>query len=158
VLGTAGGPEKISRARANGCDEVIDYEREDVAARVKALTGGAGVSAVFDSVGRATFTASLDSLRPRGLLALFGQSSGVVPPFDLSGLASRGSLYVTRPSLWHYLATRNELLDSAAALFDRVTRGDVRIEIGQTFPLHDVASAHRALEARKTVGSTLLLP
>jgi NADPH2:quinone reductase len=158
VIGTAGGPEKVARARDNGCHEVVDYTREDVAARVKALTDGVGVKAVFDAVGKATFAASLDSLAPRGLLALFGQASGVVPPLDLGLLAAKGSLYVTRPSLWHYIATRQELLGSADVMFGAVARGDVRIEIGQTFPLRDAAAAHRALESRQTVGSTLLLP
>jgi NADPH2:quinone reductase len=158
VIGTAGGPEKAARARENGCHEVVDYTREDIAARVKALTGGAGVRAVFDSVGKATFNASLDCLAPRGLLALFGQSSGVVPPFDLSLLGAKGSLFVTRPSMWQYVATRDELLGSAQVIFDAVIRGDVRIEIGQTFPLRETAAAHRALESRQTVGSTVLLP
>ncbi len=158
VIGTAGGPEKAARARENGCHEVVDYTREDIAARVKALTGGAGVRAVFDSVGKATFNASLDCLAPRGLLALFGQSSGVVPPFDLGLLGAKGSLFVTRPSMWHYVATRDELLGSAQVIFDAVIRGDVRIEIGQTFPLRETAAAHRALESRQTVGSTVLLP
>jgi NADPH2:quinone reductase len=158
VIGTAGGPEKVARARANGCDEVIDYTREDIVARVKALTDGAGVRAAFDSVGRVTFAASLDCLAPRGLLALFGQSSGVVPPLDLAQLAAKGSLYVTRPSFWHYVATREELLASAQVLFGAVSHRDVVIEIGQTFPLAEAAAAHRALEDRRTVGSTLLLP
>jgi len=158
VIGTAGGPEKLRLAAAHGCAEVIDYKTEDVAARVRALTGGAGVKVVFDSVGQATFAASLDSLRPRGLLVLFGQSSGVVPPFDLSQLSARGSLYVTRPSFGGYLGTRDELLDSARALFDVVRSGAVKIEVGQTYPLAEAAVAHRDLEARKTSGSTLLLP
>jgi NADPH2:quinone reductase len=158
VIGTAGGPEKVARARENGCHDVVDYTREDVAVRVRALTEGRGVKAVFDSVGKATFAASLDCLAPRGLLALFGQSSGVVPPFDLGVLAAKGSLYVTRPSLWAYIATREELLASTQVIFDAIARGEVRIEIGQTFPLRDAAAAHRALESRQTVGSTLLLP
>jgi NADPH2:quinone reductase len=158
VIGTAGGPEKVARALSNGCHEVIDYKREDVAARVKELTGGAGVDWAFDSVGKATFTASLDSVRPRGMLVLFGQSSGVVPPFEPSALAARGSLFFTRPTLHHYIASRDELVASAAALFDVVTRGAVKVEIGKTFPLVEAAAAHRALEARETVGSTLLLP
>jgi NADPH2:quinone reductase len=158
VIGTAGGPEKVARARANGCDEVIDYTRENIAARVKALTEGKGVKAVFDSVGRDTFAASLDCLAPRGVLALFGQSSGVVPPLDLAVLGAKGSLYVTRPSLWHYIGTREELVASAEVLFGAVGRGEVRVEIGQSFPLRDAAAAHRALEERRTTGSTVLLP
>jgi NADPH2:quinone reductase len=158
VIGTAGGPEKVRRAAANGCHEVIDYQREDIVARVKALTGGAGVAWAFDSVGKATFAASLDSLRPRGMLVLFGQSSGVVPPVDPGLLAAKGSLFLTRPSLTHYVAARDELVQSAAALFDVVQRGAVKVEIGQTFAMTEAAAAHRALEGRETVGSTLLLP
>ncbi|HEY6477084.1 MAG TPA: quinone oxidoreductase [Polyangia bacterium] len=158
VIGTAGGPDKVARARQNGCDEVVDLKSEDVAARVKELTGGAGVRAVFDSIGKETFTASLECLAPRGMLVLFGQSSGVVPPLDLGQLASRGSLFVTRPSLNHYIATRDELVQSAGRLFDLVGRGAVRIDIGQTYALRDAAQAHRDLEARKTIGSTVILP
>ncbi len=158
VLGTAGGAEKVERAKRNGCDEVIDYRTENIVARVKELTGGAGVRAVFDSVGKDTFAASLDCLAPRGLLVLFGQSSGVVPPLDLSLLAAKGSLYVTRPSLGQYVASREDLQRSAGQLFDVVRAGSVRVEIGRTYPLAEAAAAHRDLEARKTVGSTLLLP
>jgi NADPH2:quinone reductase len=158
VIGTAGGPEKARRALANGCHEVIDYKSEDIVARVKELTGGAGVAWAFDSVGKATFMASLDSVRPRGMLVLFGQSSGVVPPFEPSALAARGSLFFTRPTLHHYVAAREELVASAQALFDVVLRGVVKVAIGKTYPLSEAAAAHRALEARETVGSTLLLP
>ncbi len=158
VIGTAGGPDKVARALANGCSAVIDYQREDIVARVRELTDSKGVAVVFDSVGRTTFSASLDCLRPRGLLALFGQSSGTVPPVDLSLLGAKGSLYVTRPSLWHYIATRDELVESAAALFAVVASGEVRVEVGQTFALSDAAAAHEALEQRKTTGSTVLLP
>jgi NADPH:quinone reductase len=157
VLGTAGGPEKGRQAEDNGCDAVIDYHREDVAARVRDLTGGAGVAAVFDSVGKETFAASLASLRPRGTLILFGQSSGVVPPIELSQLA-RASLFITRPTLGHYIASRAELSESASRLFEVVSSGAVRIEIGRSYPLRDAAAAQRALEARQTTGSTLLLP
>ena len=157
VIGTVGSAEKARLAAAHGCAHVIDYTTEDVVARVREITGGAGVPWVFDSVGRATYAASLECLRTRGTLALFGQSSGVVPPFDL-GLLARGSTFVTRPSLRHYVETRDELLQSAAALFDVVRSGAVKIEIGQTYPLADAAAAHRDLEARKTSGSTLLLP
>jgi NADPH:quinone reductase len=158
VIGTAGGPAKVRRARDNGCDAVIDTQSEDIVARVKALTGGAGVSAVFDSVGKDTFAASLDSLRPRGLLVLFGQSSGVVPPLELSQLAAKGSLFLTRPSLAHYVASRSDLELSAGRLCAVVSSGAVRIEIGRSYALRDAAQAHRDLEARKTTGSTLLLP
>ena len=158
VIGTAGGPDKVARALANGCSAVIDYQREDIVARVRELTDSKGVAVVFDSVGRTTFSASLDCLRPRGLLALFGQSSGTVPPLDLSLLGAKGSLYVTRPSLWHYIATREELIDSAAALFAVLANGAVRVAIGQTFALSAAAAAHEVLEQRKTTGSTVLLP
>jgi len=158
VIGTAGGPEKVGRARQNGCDELIDTRSEDFVARVKELTGGAGVRAVFDSVGKDTFAGSLECLAPRGMLVLFGQSSGVVPPLDLSRLAAGGSLFVTRPTLNHYVATREELVQSAGRLFDLVGRGAVRIDVGQTYALRDAAQAHRDLEGRKTTGSTVLLP
>jgi NADPH2:quinone reductase len=158
VIGTAGGPEKVRRALANGCHEVIDYNREDIVARVKEITGGKGVSAVFDSVGKATFAASLDCLRPRGLLALFGQSSGVVPPLELSTLAAKGSLFITRPTMWGYTITRDELVESTSALFGAVERGDVKIEIGHVHPLRDAAAAHMELEGRRTTGSIVLLP
>jgi NADPH2:quinone reductase len=158
VIGTAGGPDKVRRARDNGCDVVIDTQSEDIVARVKSLTGGAGVSVVFDSVGKDTFAASLDSLRPRGLLVLFGQSSGVVPPLELSQLAAKGSLFLTRPSLAHYVASRSDLELSAGRLCAAVSSGAVRIQIGRSYPLRDAAQAHRDLEARKTTGSTLLLP
>jgi NADPH2:quinone reductase len=158
VIGTAGGPDKVRRARDNGCDAVIDTQSEDIVARVKALTGGTGVSAVFDSVGKDTFAASLDSLRPRGMLVLFGQSSGVVAPLELSLLAAKGSLFLTRPSLAHYVASRADLELSAGRLCAVVSSGAVRIQIGRSYALRDAAQAHRDLEARKTTGSTLLLP
>jgi NADPH2:quinone reductase len=158
VIGTAGGPDKVTRARQNGCDEVIDSKSEDFVTRVKELTGGAGVRAVFDSVGKDTFFGSLECLAPRGMLVLFGQSSGVAPPLDLSRLAAGGSLFVTRPTLGHYIATRDELVQSAGRLFDLVGRGAVRIDVGQTYPLREAAQAHRDLEGRTTTGSTVLLP
>ena len=158
VIGTAGGPEKVRQALANGCHEVIDYQREEIAPRVRELTGGKGVSAVFDGVGKATFAASIDCLQPRGMMVLFGQSSGVVPPFDLSTLAAKGSLYVTRPVLGHYIASREELVESAGRLFDVVGRGEVSVRVSKTYPLADAAAAHRDLEARKTTGSIVLLP
>jgi NADPH2:quinone reductase len=158
VIGTAGGPDKVARARQNGCDEVVDLKSEELPARVKELTGGAGVRAVFDGIGKDTFDASLACLAPRGTLVLFGQSSGVVPPFELGRLGAGGSLFITRPSLGHYIATREELTQSAARLFDLVGRGAVRIDVGQTYPLRDAAEAHRDLQARKTTGSTVLLP
>jgi NADPH2:quinone reductase len=157
VIGTAGGPDKIARARQNGCDDVIDTQSESFVERVKELTGGAGVRAVFDSVGKETVAGSIDCLAPRGMLVLFGQSSGVVPSLDVAKLAAK-SLFFTRPTLGHYIATRDELVQSAARLFDLVGRGAVRIDVGQTYPLRDAAQAHRDLEGRKTTASTLLLP
>jgi NADPH2:quinone reductase len=158
VIGTAGGPDKVGRARQNGCDEVVDLKNENLVARVKELTGGAGVRAVFDSIGKDTFDASLACLAPRGMLVLFGQSSGVVAPLDLARVAAGGSLFLTRPSLANYIATREELVQSAGRLFDLVGRGAVRIDVGQTYALRDAAQAHRDLEGRKTTGSTVLLP
>ncbi len=158
VIGTAGGPDKVRRAKENGCDAVIDSRSEDIAARVRELTGGAGVSVVFDAVGKSTFDASLASLRPRGLLVLFGQASGPVPPLDLQRLAAGGSLFVTRPSLAHYVASPDDLKLSSGRLFDALERGIVRVDVSSTWPLREAAAAHRALEARATTGSTLLLP
>jgi NADPH2:quinone reductase len=157
VIGTAGGPEKVARAAALGCDHVIDYDKEDIVARVKELTGGAGVAAVFDGVGKRTFDASLACLATRGMVVLFGQSSGVVPPVDPSALA-RASLFLTRPSFFHYVGAREELVLSATRLFEVVTSGAVKIEVRHTYALRDAAAAHRDLEARKTTGSTILLP
>jgi NADPH2:quinone reductase len=157
VLGTAGGPGKAALALALGCDHVIDYDKEDVVARVKELTGGAGVNVVFDGVGKRTFDASLACLAMRGMLVLFGQSSGAAPPVEPSSLA-RGSLFLTRPSFFHYVGARDELLASAQALFDVVAGGAVKIGVGQSYPLADAAAAHRDLEARKTTGSTVLIP
>jgi NADPH2:quinone reductase len=157
LIGTAGGPEKVARAAARGCDHVIDYDKEDVVARVKDLTGGAGVAVVFDGVGKRTFDASLACLAMRGMLVLFGQSSGVVPPVDPSALA-RGSLFLTRPSFFHYVGAREELVGSATRLFEVVASGAVTIDVGQTYALRDAAAAHRDLEGRKTTGSSVLLP
>ena len=157
VIGTAGGPDKVVRARQNGCDEVIDVQSENFVERVKELTGGAGVRAVFDSVGKETVAGSLDCLATRGMLVLFGQSSGVAPAIDPARMAAK-SLFFTRPSFTHYLATREELVQSAGRLFDLVGRGAVRIDVGQTYALRDAAQAHRDLEGRKTIGSTVLLP
>ncbi len=158
VIGTAGGPEKMALAKAHGCDHVIDYKKEDVAKRVREITGGKGVPVAYDSVGKDTFQATLDSLSPRGMFVSFGNSSGPVPAFEPIVLAGKGSLYITRPTLMTYVATRAELVESAQALFDVVLKGAVKIEINQTHPLKDAAQAHRDLEARKTTGSTVLLP
>src|SRR6187551_1415027 len=157
VIGTAGGPEKVARASVLGCDHVIDYDKEEIAARVKELTGGAGVAAVFDGVGKRTFDASLACLAMRGMLVLFGQSSGVVPPVEPSALA-RASLFLTRPSFFHYIGTREELVTSATRLFEVVASGAVAIGVGQSYALRDAAAAHRDLEGRKTTGSTVLIP
>ena len=158
VIGTAGGPEKAALALAHGCAHVIDYRREDVARRVRDLTGGAGVAVVYDGVGKDTFEASLDSLARRGMLVSFGNASGPVPAFEPSALSIRGSLFLTRPSLMDYTVTRAELAASAEALFEVVQRGVVRVDVRQTYPLRDAAQAHRDLEARRTTGSTVLLP
>jgi NADPH:quinone reductase len=158
VFGTVGSEAKAELAREHGCDVPIRYDREDVVARVRELTDGKGVPVVYDSVGKSTFEQSLDCLAPRGMLVTFGQSSGSIPPLNLGILSQKGSLYVTRPTLVTYNAAREDLMASAKALFDVVQSDAVRIEINQTFPLRDAAEAHRALEGRKTTGSTLLLP
>jgi len=158
VIGTAGSDEKCAIASEHGCDHVINYSTEDFAVRVRELTGGKGVDVVYDGVGKSTFDKSLDCLRPRGLLASFGNASGVVAIPDLTVLSRKGSLYVTRPTTAHYLSTRDELLEGAGQLFAAVASGTIRVEIGQTFALEDAADAHRALEGRKTTGSVVLLP
>lgn len=158
VIGTVGSPQKAELARAHGCDHVILYDREDVAARVREITGGKGVPVVYDGVGKATFVTSLDCLQPRGLLVSFGNASGPVDGVNLGILAAKGSLYVTRPTLMTYTATRDQLLACARDLFEVVRSGAVRVEIHQRFPLAEAAAAHRALESRATTGSTLLMP
>jgi NADPH2:quinone reductase len=158
VIGTAGGPEKVELARANGFHEVIDYKSEDFVARVKELTGGKGVDVVYDGVGKDTFEGSLDCLRRRGLLVSFGSASGHVSIPNLGVLASKGSLYVTRPTSGSYFVTAEDYQIAASALFDVVASGKVKVTIGKTFALKDAADAHRAIVARETVGSTLLLP
>jgi NADPH2:quinone reductase len=157
VIGTVGSDEKAELARAHGCDHPIVYTRENVVERVKALTDGAGVAVVFDSVGRDTFMASLDCLQPRGLMVSFGNASGAVEPFSPGVLAAKGSLFLTRPTLATYISTRAELDATTAELFDVVQSGAVTVEVGQVFPLEDAAQAHRDLEARKTTGSTVLM-
>jgi NADPH:quinone reductase len=158
VIGTVGSPEKAELARAHGCTHVIDYRRERFVERVRELTAGEGVPVVYDSVGRDTFLGSLDCLRPRGTLAVFGNASGKPEPFDVQLLASKGSLFLTRPTLFAYIAARTELLASAAALFDVIGRGDVLVDVRQRWPLAEVVAAHRALESRATVGSSILVP
>ena len=158
VIGTVSSDEKAELARAHGCDHPIVYTREDFTERVMALTDGDGVPVVYDAVGRDTFEGSLDCLRPRGMLVSFGQSSGKIDPFDVGILSAKGSLYVTRPTLMTYTASRTDLEDSAQALFDVVGQGAVRVTVNQTFPLAEAAAAHRALESRQTTGSTLLMP
>jgi len=157
VIGTVGSEAKAKLARENGCHHVIDYTKEDFVARVKDITGGAGVPVVYDSVGKDTYEGSLNCLSKRGLWVLFGQSSGPVPPFNL-GRLTNGSLYVTRPTLVDYTATREDLMETANDLFGMVKAGKVKIHIGQEFPLAKAADAHRALEGRKTVGATVLRP
>ena len=158
VIGTVGSDEKAELARAHGCDHPIVYTRENFTERVMELTDGAGVPVVYDAVGRDTFEGSLGCLRPRGMLVSFGQSSGKIDPFDIGVLSARGSLYITRPTLMTYTASRADLESSARALFDVVGQGAVRITVNQTFPLAEAATAHRALESRRTTGSTVLMP
>jgi NADPH2:quinone reductase len=158
LIGTVGSNEKGELAKAHGAAHVINYNTEDVVQRVLEITNGAKVPVVYDSVGKDTFTRSLDCLQPLGLMVSFGNSSGPVPPFSLSELVSRGSLYITRPTLQTYAAKREELEAMAADLFQMVTSGKVKIEIHQRFPLADAAQAHIALEARRTTGKTILLP
>jgi NADPH2:quinone reductase len=158
VIGTVGSDEKAKVARANGADHVIVYTREKFPERVRELTGGAGVPVVYDSVGKATWEGSLDSLRPFGLMVTFGNASGTVPPFDVAVLGRKGSLYVTRPTVFGYIARREDLERGAAELFEVLRSGKVKIEISRTFPLAAAADAHRALESRATTGSLVLLP
>jgi NADPH:quinone reductase len=158
VIGTVGSKEKAEIAKAHGCDHVILYKEEDFAARVAEITAGKKLPVVYDGIGKATFLKSLDSLRPRGLMVSYGNASGAVEAFNLGLLAQKGSLYVTRPTLFSYTATRDDLLACANDLFDVVSKGAVKIEINQRFPLDQAADAHRALEGRETTGSTLLVP
>jgi NADPH2:quinone reductase len=158
VIGTVGDDSKIELAQEHGCDHVINYSKENFAERVRAITGGAGVPVVYDSVGKTTFAGSLDCLQPRGLLVSFGQSSGVVPAFDILQLSAKGSLYLTRPVLSDYTPTPASLRENAAELFDAVSSGAVKIKIKQVYPLAEAARAHRDLEARKTTGSSVLIP
>ncbi len=158
VIGTVGSDAKAERVRRAGCDHAIVYAREDFAKRVRELTGGAGVPVVYDSVGKATFEGSLDALAPLGLMVSFGNASGSVPPFDVGVLARKGSLYLTRPTVFSYMARREDLERGAAELFDVVRSGKVKIDVSRTLPLAEAAEAQRALAARETTGSLVLLP
>ncbi|HUC64120.1 MAG TPA: quinone oxidoreductase [Stellaceae bacterium] len=155
VIGTVGSEEKAALAKSHGCDYPILYRTEDFVACVEEITGGKKLPVVYDSVGKDTFFKSLDCLAPLGLMALFGQSSGAVPPVDLGILAGKGSLFVTRPTLGNYTATREDLLTAANDLFSVVKSGAVKIMVNQTYPLREAAQAHRDLEARKTTGQTV---
>lgn len=157
VIGTVSSDEKAELARAHGCAHTLNYSHEDVAKRVRELTDGAGVSVVFDSVGRATFTASLDSLRRRGLMVCVGTASGTIPPFDPQLLAMKGSLFLTRPALADYIAEPAEKAELAAELFGHVAAGRIKIEINQRYALADAVRAHRDLEARRTTGSSIFV-
>jgi NADPH:quinone reductase len=156
LIGTAGSAAKCELALAHGAAHAIDYNKEDFVARVKAITGGRGVKVVYDSIGKDTFERSLDCLRPFGLMASFGNASGPVPPFAIGTLAAKGSLYVTRATLFTHVSTREATQAMADDLFEVVGSGAVKIRIDQRYPLADVAQAHRDLEARKTTGSTVL--
>lgn len=158
VIGTVSSEAKAELARANGCDHAIVTPVESVSARVREITGGEGVPVVYDSIGKDTFMDSLACLRPLGTMVTFGNASGPVPPFDPGLLARMGSLFLTRPTLFHYIARREDLLGMAAELFAVVASGQVRLSINQRFPLKEAAAAHRELEARRTTGSTVLLP
>jgi NADPH2:quinone reductase len=158
VFGTVSTEEKAKLAREAGADEAILYTQRDFEAEVKRLTGGKGVQVVYDSVGEATFAKSLSCLAPRGVLALFGQSSGAVKSFDPQVLSQKGSLYLTRPTLAHHIGTRAELLQRASDVLGWVGQGKLKLRIGAELPLSDAAAAHRALEARKTTGKLLLIP
>jgi NADPH2:quinone reductase len=156
VIGMVGTDEKAELVRQHGCDHPIVYSRQDFVAEVKRITNGEKLPVVYDSVGRATFMKSLDCLKVRGLMVSFGNASGPVEPFSPLVLSQKGSLYLTRPTLFHYIATREQLEQSAKELFDVVATGKVKIEVQQRFALKDAAEAHRQLEGRKTTGSTIL--
>ena len=158
VFATVSTDEKAELARQAGATEIIRYDREDVADRVRQLTDGRGVRAVYDGVGQATFDASLASLTPRGILVLFGASSGAVPPVDPMRLVSGGSLFLTRPSLAHYAADRDELLERAADVFGQVREGNLQVRIGARYPLAEAARAHEDLAGRRTAGKSLIIP
>lgn len=158
VIGTVSTEEKAAKAKANGCDHIIYYTKQDVAEEVIRITGGEKCHVVYDSVGKATFESSLDSLRPLGMMVSYGQSSGAIEPFDTSILARKGSLFLTRPTLFDYVKKREDYVAAAKELFDQVQKKAVRIHIGQKFALKDASDAHKALEGRATEGSTILIP
>jgi NADPH2:quinone reductase len=158
VIGTAGSEEKTKLARGAGADETIDYAKQDFEAEVKRLTGGKGVQVVYDGVGKSVFEKSLNCLAPRGMMVTFGNASGPVPPVEPLTLSQKGSLYLTRPTLWHYIATREDLEARAGDVLGWIASGKLKIRIGAEFPLVNAADAHRALEGRKTTGKVLLLP
>jgi NADPH2:quinone reductase len=158
VIGTVGSEEKAALAKAHGAEHVINYSKENFVERVKAITGGKGVPVVYDSVGKSTWEGSLDCLRPRGLMVSFGNASGAVAPVNLGILSTKGSLYVTRPTLATHIATRADLVERSASLFEAVKSGKVKIETTRRYKLADAAQAHRDLEGRKTTGSIVLLP
>jgi NADPH:quinone reductase len=158
VIGTVSTEAKAKLAREAGADDVILYTQQDFEQETKRLTGGKGVDVVYDSVGKTTFEKGLNVLRPRGMMVLFGGSSGAVPPFDLVQLSIKGSLFVTRPTLGHYTATREELMMRARAVFEMIASGKLKLRIEHTYPLGEAQRAHRELEERKTTGKLLLLP
>ncbi len=158
VIGTVGSPEKAKLASANGCDHVINYRNEDFVSRVQEITEGKKVNVVYDSVGNDTFPGSLDCLKPMGTWVSFGQSSGVVPPFDIGILAKKGSIYATRPTLFNYIASTADLNETAGDLFRVIGSGEVKISINQSYSLADIVQVHKDLEARKTTGSTVMFP
>jgi NADPH2:quinone reductase len=158
VIGAVGSDEKAAVAKAHGCAHVIVSTREDIAGRVREITGGAGVPVVYDSVGKDTFLASLDCLKPRGLMVSFGNASGKVAPFDIGILSQKGSLYLTRPTMTTYTATRTDLEATAKEVFDVIREGKVKVEIRHTYKLAEAEKVHRDLEGRRTVGSIILLP
>ena len=158
VIGTAGGAAKCALAKAKGCDHVIDYRNEDFAARVRELTDGAGVDVVYDSVGKDSWEGSLNCLKRRGMMVSYGNASGAVPPFAPIVLSAKGSLFLTRPKLGDYIATREELEHVSGALFDALAWGIIKADVRQRYALKDAAQAHRDLESRKTSGASVLIP
>jgi NADPH:quinone reductase len=158
MIGTVGSDEKAELVRANGCAHVVNYRREDFVARVREITGGKGVPVVYDGVGKDTFFGSLDCLSRLGMMVSYGNASGAVPPFSLAELAKRQSLFITRPSLFHYATTREELEPMASELFALVLAGKIQVDVRQRYALADAARAHRELEARTTTGSSILVP